>query len=121
MSAKDIFYNAAKAALQNDGWTGTEPLYLRWGDDQLRIHLTTERLIAAERAHDKIAVEVKSFIGTSAITDFHLALGQFLNYKAVLQIKQPQRQLYLAVITEIYRTFFVIYLNSVSKPIKSNY
>lgn len=106
MSAKDIFHNAAKAALQNDGWTVTEPLYLRLGDDQLRIDWSSERLIAAERAQEKIAVEVKSFVGASAITDFHAALGQFLNYRAVLQIQQPERQLYLAVTTEIYRTFF---------------
>ncbi len=75
MSAKDIFHNAAKAALQNDGWTVTEPLYLRLGDDQLRIDLAAERLIAAERKQEKIAVEVKSFVGASAITDFHTALG----------------------------------------------
>lgn len=40
MSAKDLFHNAAKAALQNDGWTITDdPLYLRLGDDQLQVDL----------------------------------------------------------------------------------
>lgn len=68
-----IFHNSAKAALQNDGWTVTEPLYLRLGDDQLRIDWSSERLIAAERAQEKIAVEVKSFVGASAIADFHTA------------------------------------------------
>ncbi|BAZ11933.1 fdxN element excision controlling factor protein [Calothrix sp. NIES-4071] len=61
MSAKDIFHNAAKAALQNDGTHVTEPLYLRLGDDQLRIDLAAERLIAAEREQEKIAALCKKF------------------------------------------------------------
>jgi hypothetical protein len=107
MSAKDLFHNAAKAALQNDGWIITDdPLYLRLGDDQLRVDLGAERLITAERAEEKIAVEVKSFLAPSAISEFHTALGQFLNYRAVLQMQQPYRLLYLAVPIEIYQTFF---------------
>jgi XisH protein len=107
MSAKDIFHDAVKSALQKDGWTITnDPLYLRLGDDQLRVDLAAERLIAAEREQEKIAVEVKSFLAPSAISEFHLALGQFLNYRAVLQVQQPERRLYLAVTEEIYRSFF---------------
>ncbi|NET50444.1 MAG: fatty-acid oxidation protein subunit alpha, partial [Merismopedia sp. SIO2A8] len=98
MSARDVFHNAVKAALRKDGWTITnDPLYLRLGDDQLRIDLAAERLIAAERGHQKIAVEVKSFLAPSAVAEFHTALGQFLNYRAVLQVQQPERKLYLAV------------------------
>ena len=107
MSAKDLFHNVAKAALQKDGWTITDdPLYLRLGDDQLRIDLGAERLITAERTQQKIAVQVKSFLAPSAISEFHTALGQFLNYRAVLQMQQPYRLLYLAVPIEIYQTFF---------------
>lgn len=106
MSAKDLFHNAAKAALQNDGWIITDdPLYFRLGDNQLRVDLAAERLITAERAEEKIAVEVKSFLAPSAISEFHTALG-FLNYRAVLQMQQPYRLLYLAVPIEIYQTFF---------------
>ena len=65
-----------------------------------------KRLIAAERDQEKIAVEIKSFIGTSAINDFHTALGQFLNYRIMLEVKEPDRLLYLAVPLETYRTFF---------------
>lgn len=107
MSAKDIFHNAVKVALQKDGWTITDdPLYLRLGDDQLRIDLAAERLIVAERDLEQIAVEVKSFLAPSAIAEFHTALGQFLNYRAVLHIQQPHRKLYLAVSVDIYRSFF---------------
>jgi hypothetical protein len=31
------------------------------------------------------------------ISEFHLALGQFLNYRLALQIKEPDRIIYLAV------------------------
>jgi XisH protein len=107
MSAKDFFHDAVKSALQKDGWTITDdPLYLKFGDDQLRVDLAAERLIAAERDREKIAVEVKSFLSPSTISEFHTALGQFLNYRVVLQVQQPERTLYLAVTEEIYRSFF---------------
>lgn len=107
MSARDFFHNAVRTALQKDGWTITnDPLYLKLGDDQLRVDLAAERLIAAERDREKIAVEVKSFLAPSAISEFHTALGQFLNYRAVLQLQQPDRKLYLAVSEETYRIFF---------------
>jgi len=54
----------------------------------------------------KLLVEIKSFIGTSAISDFHTALGQFLNYRIMLEVNEPNRQLYLAVPLETYETFF---------------
>jgi XisH protein len=106
MSAKDIFHDTVKSALQKDGWIVTnDPLYLKLGDDQLRVDLAAERLIAAERDREKIAVEIKSFLAPSAISEFHTVLGQLLNYRAVLQVQQPERKRYLAVTEEIYRSF----------------
>jgi hypothetical protein len=52
------------------------------------------RFIAAERNGQKIAVEVKSFIGTSTISEFHTALGQLINYRYALEVQEPQRVLY---------------------------
>ncbi|HBK65674.1 MAG TPA: fatty-acid oxidation protein subunit alpha, partial [Cyanobacteria bacterium UBA11166] len=71
------------------------------------IDLGAERLIAAEREGEKIAVEVKSFLErTSAVSQFHIALGQFINYRGVLSRKEPDRVLYLAVPLTTYKTFF---------------
>lgn len=42
-------------------------------------------------------MEVKTFLGTSAVTDLHEALGQFVLYQDVLAELEPQRELYLAV------------------------
>jgi hypothetical protein len=107
MSARDMFHDAVRAALQNDGWTIThDPLTLDLADGQLQIDLGAERLIAAERQNEYIAVEIKTFAAPSATSEFHTALGQFLNYRVVLKLKEPQRVLYLAVPLEIYQTFF---------------
>jgi hypothetical protein len=40
------------------------------------------------------------------LTDFHLALGQFLNYRNALRAKDPGRILYLAVPLATYDDFF---------------
>jgi XisH protein len=68
--------------------------------------LAAERILAAEKSERKIAVEIKSFLRTSAITDFHVALGQFLNYRLGLQMTEPDRTIYLAVPFETFTTFF---------------
>ncbi len=105
--AKDLFHNAVKQALLKEQWVITDdPLELEWEEVVVKIDLAAERLIAAERDEEKIAVEIKSFIGPSAISDFHTALGQFLNYRIMLEVNEPDRLLYLAVPFETYGTFF---------------
>ena len=107
MSAKDRFHHVVKSALVQDGWTIThDPLPIDYGDVQMQIDLGAERLVAAERGGEKIAVEVKSFIAPSTISEFHTALGQFLNYRSALRINEPERIPYLAVPSETYEEFF---------------
>jgi XisH protein len=72
----------------------------------VRIDLGAERLLAAERGSEKIAVEIKSFLSESALFDYHGALGQFLNYRLVLEALEPERILYLAVPLTAYELFF---------------
>ncbi len=109
MSAKDKFHDIVKTALQKDGWIITDdPLYINFGGVQMYVDLGAEKLIAAEKNGDKIAVEIKSFIGTSAISDFHTAFGQFLNYRTALREKDSERALYLAVNIETYNDFFML-------------
>jgi XisH protein len=40
------------------------------------------------------------------VSDFHTALGQFLNYRDALNSVEPDRRLYLAVRVPIYESFF---------------
>ncbi len=107
MTAKDVFHEAVKRGLEKDKWIITDdPLELQLEKVTVKIDLGAERLIAAKRDEEKIAVEIKSFISTSAISDFHTALGQFLNYRIMLEVNEPERLLYLAVPLEAYQTFF---------------
>ena len=102
MPAKDLFHNTVKTALTKDGWTITdEHLFIQVEDIDFYIDLTAERILAAEKTGKKIAVEIKSFLGASDVTEFHLALGQCLNYRSALRLTQPARILYLAVLTDL--------------------
>lgn len=75
-------------------------------DVDFEIDLAAEQLLGAEREGQKIAVEIKSFISPSNVSEFHTALGQFLNYRDALDKIEPERRLYLAVHVPIYETFF---------------
>ncbi|NJL84079.1 MAG: fatty-acid oxidation protein subunit alpha [Chloroflexaceae bacterium] len=106
--AKDIFHEQAKAALIKDGWHIThDPFIIRISEAiKLQIDLAAENAIAAERDSQKIAVEIKSFIRDSDISEFHTALGQYLNYCQALEEQEPERMTYLAVPVETYQDFF---------------
>ncbi len=105
--ARDLFHNIVRAALEKDGWIITnDPLNIRCGGVDIQIDLGAERLIAAEKAGEKIAVEIKSFASASKISEFHMALGQFINYRTALRIEEPLRALYLAVPSLTYNNFF---------------
>jgi hypothetical protein len=107
MSARDLFHDAVRNGLEKEGRLITrDPLELEWEDVKVKIDIAAEKLLSAERGEKKIAVEIKSFISTSAISDFHTALGQFLNYRIMLEVQDSTRQLYLAVPLETYETFF---------------
>ena len=106
--AKDRFHSQVKAALIKDLWSIThDPFSIQISEAvRLQIDLGAENTIAAQREREKIAVEIKSFIADSDISEFHAALGQYLNYVQALEDKEPDRILYLAVPIETYGDFF---------------
>ncbi|MFM7407701.1 MAG: XisH family protein [Cuspidothrix sp.] len=107
MPAKDIFHDAVRKGLEKEDWVITDdPLRIEVGDVEMYIDLGAEEIIAAERTGEKIAVEIKSFTGTSSISQFHTAIGQFFNYRLALEEKEPERVLYLAVPLGVYSAFF---------------
>ena len=101
MAAKDKFHLNIKTALINDGWTITHDPYeikdKRLVSKSLEIDLAAEKILAAEKEKEKIAVEVKSLISDSIIYEFHGVLGQYLNYKVALETIEPERVLYIAI------------------------
>ncbi|MGB7445091.1 MAG: XisH family protein [Coleofasciculaceae cyanobacterium] len=107
MAAKDLFHDAVKQALLKEQWIITaDPLIIKIEGVRFKIDLAADKVLAAEKAGQKIAIEVKSFLSNSALSDFHLALGQCLNYRLALQMSEPDRILYLAVPFDTFNSFF---------------
>ena len=98
MPAKDIYHEQVKTALINDGWIVThDPYTIAFGQRNVFVDFGAERMIAAEKDNQKIAVEVKSFQGASDIRDLEQAVGQYVFYRSLLSRFDAQRKLYLAV------------------------
>lgn len=107
MPAKDIYHDTVKNALVKDGWTITDdPLKLTIGSRSLYVDLGAEKLIAAQKDNQKIAVEIKSFLSPSPINDLENALGQYVLYQNILKSTDVERILYLAVREEVYNDLF---------------
>ena len=107
MARRDTFHEHVKIALANDGWLIThDPYKIKVGGVYQEIDLGAEKLIAAERNDEKIAIEIKSFLNKSHLADFHEALGKFRNYRRALRKKGTERILFLAVPEPVYKTFF---------------
>jgi hypothetical protein len=101
MPVRDSIHAQIVVALRNDGWIIThDPYRLIFDDEQVYIDLGAERLLAAQRGNEKIAVEIKTFASASVMADVQQALGQYLVYLAAIAENEPERQLYLAVQVE---------------------
>ena len=107
MPSKDIYHNCVKNALVKDGWTIThDPLNLKLGKKDMFVDLAAQKMLAAEKHGMKIAVEVKSFVGTSEIEDLRNAVGQYVLYRATLQKLEPDRIIYLAIRQKTFTDIF---------------
>lgn len=107
MPAKDIYHDCVKNALLKDDWIITHDSFtLKWGKREMYIDLGAEKLLAAEKVDQKIAVEVKSFIGPSPVKDIRDTLGQFIWYNDILARTEPERVLYLAIRQAIFYNLF---------------
>ncbi len=105
--ARDVYHNHVKRALEKDGWRIThDPFELEFGSSAYKIDLGAEGLVGAERQGQRIAVEVKSFLGRSLQHQLHEAVGQFTNYKVLLEEVEPERVIYLAVTREVFEALF---------------
>jgi hypothetical protein len=105
--ARDILHQAVREALEADGWLIThDPFILKTGGLRLEIDLAAEQVLAAERGTERIAVEVKSFLSKSKLSDFYEAKGQYDVYRAGLAAEKSDRTLYLAIDSDAYTSFF---------------
>ena len=84
MPAKDIFHDNVKQALMKEGWVIThDPYWIKLADSDMNVFvdLAAEKIIAAEKEGQKIAIEIKSFTGASLLANFHEAIGLYLDYR----------------------------------------
>jgi hypothetical protein len=107
MPARDLYHDAVKNALIKEGWTIThDPLKLAWGGKDMYVDLGAEKLLAAQKGEQHIAVEIKSFVGASELDDLEKALGQYILYHDVLAETEPDRVLYLAIPQKVLLNIF---------------
>lgn len=107
MPRKDAYHDIVRKALLSEGWTIThDPYPLKFGEEDLFVDIGAEMPLAAEKEGRKIAVEVKTFLSKSPMTDLERALGQFSLYRFLMQRKEPERTLYLAITEPVYDARF---------------
>jgi len=107
MPARDIYHDVVRNALIKDGWTIThDPLRLKWGVKDMYADLGAEKVLTAEKAGQKIAVEIQSFVGASEVDDIQKAIGQYCLYHSVMARTEPDRTLYLAIHKEVFVDVF---------------
>jgi hypothetical protein len=108
MPQQDSLHNAAKHALERDGWTVThEPLTLRLEDVKFYVDLAAEKeTTGSDGGKSKVAIEVKVFGGLSFLNEFEKAVGQYSIYRQFLEELFPERQLFLAVPHKVYENSF---------------
>jgi hypothetical protein len=107
MPVKDLIHMAVKNALLKDGWSIThDPFPIKYGELRAVADLGAQRVIAAEREEEKIAVEIKSFVGRSVMRDIEVALGQYLLYLSLLEKVEPERKLFLAISQRTFKVAF---------------
>ncbi len=107
MPARDKYHDVVKQALIKDGWTIThDPMRMVFGKKDIYVDLGAERLLAAEKGDEKIAVEIKGFRRPSDMDDLEQAIGQFTLYETVMEKLHPERTLYLAVRQETFTEVF---------------
>jgi hypothetical protein len=100
MPQRDRYHAAVRQALIADGWVIThDPYFVELGERYGFIDLGATLPLAAEREGQRIAVEVKSFVGASPVADLANAIGQYLLYRSWIARVDPGRALFLAIDT----------------------
>ncbi len=106
MSRRDMYHEHVKTALIQEGWEITHDPLIFKTEPGLSTDLGAERPIAAKRGEEKIAVEIKSFLSMSQVSELEKTMGQYELYRWLLQDTEPDRDLYVAIPIHAYKGIF---------------
>lgn len=107
MPQLDAHHHIVRKALENDGWTITDdPLVIEYKDLTLYADLGAEQTLGAEKAGQRIAVEIKVFGSLSITSELQKAKGQYDLYEFCLRRTEPERKLYLAIAESVWNSYF---------------
>ncbi len=72
MPNKDRFHDAVRKALKKERWKIThDPLFLNFAQVEMYVDLGAEPLLAAEKDEAQIAIEIKTFLGSTFKNAYH--------------------------------------------------
>ncbi|MEM9832988.1 MAG: element excision factor XisH family protein [Bacteroidota bacterium] len=82
MAAKDKYHSHIIEALKKDDWIIThDPYIIETQGVNYQVDLGAEKVIAAEKSGVKIAIEVKSFLKESTVSEFDISTKTILEWK----------------------------------------
>jgi len=70
------------------------------------VDLGAKLILTAKKNEQKIAVELKTFGGTSEMNELENAIGQYMVYRSVIARIEPDRMLYLAIHQDVFLDIF---------------
>jgi hypothetical protein len=100
---------AVEIALQKEGWTiVASPRTLATVDEDFHIDLEARRLLENGSSNaTTVYIEVKCFHseGKYKRDDLYTAIGQYIVYRTIMQLKEVAVKLYLAVPSHVFEKF----------------